>query len=441
MKHSHLQQIVETMQQFKQIERAYRVSDTQVSLEFDRDSVWTFDMRRDNATIFISPNSKRSKVYQAPFDVLLAKRFNRSIIQSITLHNDDKIVRIAVTQSGSYKSEITLLQFEFTGKYTNAILLDKEEIVLEALRHIDENVSVRSVRVGEVLLNPPRPDFTPVFYPLENVEDYLHNTYDLYAQGQLNKLKKEKSTLIEKRLGQLRTHLAGLINEEELLRESAYSQHAGHLILANLHRIKGYETEVVLSDFNGDEIAIAIPEGYHTGARMAEMFFRRSKKAKQKALGLFKERENLEEKIHHLELFLHTIHEALHPEEIAMLFPAKLRGVKNQQPESIALFWVEGIKISLGKSERGNIELLRNARARDVWLHLKDRPSAHVIITTDKQELPRNILEAAAKLCVDFSVFEKGSYLVDYTPRREVRVQEGANVLYTNFKTLVIDKR
>lgn len=441
MKHSHLQQIVETMQKFKQIERAYRVSDTQVSLEFDRDSVWTFDMRRDNATIFISPNSKRSKVYQAPFDVLLAKRFNRSIIQSITLHNDDKIVRIAVTQSGSYKSEITLLQFEFTGKYTNAILLDKEEIVLEALRHIDENVSVRSVRVGEVLLNPPRPDFTPIFYPLENVEDFLRNTYDLYAQGQLNKLKKEKSTLIEKRLGQLRAHLAGLIDEEELLSESAYSQHAGHLILANLHRIKGYETEVVLSDFNGDEITIAIPEGYHTGARMAEMFFRRSKKAKQKALGLFKERENLEEKIHHLELFLHTIHEALHPEEIAMLFPAKLRGVKNQQPESIALFWVEGIKISLGKSERGNIELLRNARARDVWLHLKDRPSAHVIITTDKQELPRNILEAAAKLCVDFSVFEKGSYLVDYTPRREVRVQEGANVLYTNFKTLVIDKR
>jgi predicted ribosome quality control (RQC) complex YloA/Tae2 family protein len=174
---------------------------------------------------------------------------------------------------------------------------------------------------------------------------------------------------------------------------------------------------------------------------MAEMFFRRSKKAKQKALGLFRERENLEEKIRHLELFLHTIREAQHPEEIALLFPAKLRGVKHQQSESIALFWVEGIKISLGKSERGNIELLRNARARDIWLHLKDRPSAHVIISTDKQELPHNILHAAAKLCVDFSVFEKGSYLVDYTPRREVRVQEGANVLYTNFKTLVIDKR
>ena len=84
--------------------------------------------------------------------------------------------------------------------------------------------------------------------------------------------------------------------------------------------------------------------------------------------------------------------------------------------------------------------MLKNAKAKDIWMHLKDRPSAHVIISTDKQQLPERLIEAAAKLCVDFSVFEKGSYLVDYTPRREVRVQEGANVLYTNYKTLSIQK-
>jgi len=94
----------------------------------------------------------------------------------------------------------------------------------------------------------------------------------------------------------------------------------------------------------------------------------------------------------------------------------------------------------LGKSEKGNIELLKNAKARDIWMHLKDRPSAHVVISTDKQQLPQCLLETAAKLCVDFSVFEKGRYLVDYTPRREVKMQEGANVLYTNYKTLSIEK-
>jgi len=60
---------------------------------------------------------------------------------------------------------------------------------LEALRHIDENVSVRSVRVGELLLNPPRPEFVPVFYPLESVEEFLRHTYEVYAQGQVEKVK------------------------------------------------------------------------------------------------------------------------------------------------------------------------------------------------------------------------------------------------------------
>ena len=443
MKHSHLTQIIDRMQSFTQITKAYRQSDTQISIEFDRENVWTFDMRRDNAQIFISPKIERTKVYQAPFDILLAKKLNRSTIQSCTMHNHDKILRLVVTQSGSYKSETTMLQLEFTGKYTNAILLDKDEVVLEALRHIDEEISSRSVRVGEVLVNPPAPPFTPVFYPLECVEDFLRATYDDYAAQGLMRLKKEKMALISKKLEQYQRHLSALAEEEDLFAQAAYAQHVGHVLLANLYAIKGYETTLNLNDFDGTPIQISVPSGFRDGASMAEAFFKKGKKTKQKALGQFRERENLEEKIHHLKLFLHTVREASSPDEISLLFPPKgaRTKVKAKTIDGVEEFWVDGVKISLGKSERGNVELLKNARARDIWFHLKDRPSAHVIVTTDKQELPRHILEAAAKLCVDFSVFEKGSYLVDYTPRREVRLQEGANVLYSKYNTLTIDKR
>mgnify|MGYP002712121560 FL=1 len=84
---------------------------------------------------------------------------------------------------------------------------------------------------------------------------------------------------------------------------------------------------------------------------------------------------------------------------------------------------------------------MQNARARDVWLHLKDRPSTHVIITTDKQNLPQRIIESAARLCVDFTTTQKDKFLVDYTPRREVTIQHGANVLYNKYKTVEIDVR
>ncbi len=440
MRFSYLKQIVLHMQKFSHIVAAYRISDTTLKLVFDRDNSWNFEMQRGNSAITIGEFSNRGKMYQAPFDVLLAKRLNRSTIQSITLHNNDKIIRITTATSGSYKSETTVLQLEFTGKHTNAILLDKDEIVLEALRHIDENVSTRPVRVGQKLGELAPPPYEPKEYPLEDVRHYLIEEFARRSDERLEQLKREKIVLLQKRLTQLKKHLDALEDEESLFAEAEKLQHFGHLILAHLHTINPYAKTVELSDFDGTPIRLELPANSATATGCAETFFKRSKKAKQKAIGLHQERKNLEEKIRHQELFIQTVCDASTPEEITLLFPPKASGTKTKSSDSIAEFWIEGVKVSLGKSEKGNIELLRSAKSRDIWMHLKDRPSAHVIITTDKQQLPEKLLEAAAKLCVDFSVFEKGRYLVDYTPRREVKIQEGANVLYTDYKTMSIEK-
>ncbi len=440
MKLSHLRQIVAYMQSFKQISAAYRLSDTQIQLVFDRDSIWSFEMKRGDGTIFIADSSERGKVYQAPFDVLLAKRFGRSSIESITLHNDDKIIRIQVRQSGSYKSSATLLQLEFTGKYTNAIILDKDETILEALRHIDTSASSRTVRVGQKLLNPPSAPFKAQEYPIDDVRAFLIAERERVRHAALEKIKKEKITLLTRRKEKLIGHLEKLDNEEAYVQESQKLQNYGHLILANLRHIEPYATEVKLEDFEGNPITIVLEGKGSSPSMVADQFFRRSKKAKQKGLGLHQERQNLEAKIRHTDLFIQTVSEAKSPESIAILFPSKQMGTKTKTNEGIDEFWVEGVKVSIGKSEKGNIELLHRAKAKDIWMHLKDIPSAHVIISTDKQQLPASLLETAAKLCVDFSVFEKGKYLVDYTPRREVKIQEGANVLYTKYNTLAVEK-
>ncbi|MDD2369439.1 MAG: NFACT family protein [Sulfuricurvum sp.] len=440
MRFSYLEQIAEYMVRYNHIVAAYRYDDTGIRLIFDRDNSWNFDMQRGNSTISIGEPANRGKVYQAPFDVLLAKRFNRSTIQSITLHNRDKIIRITVNTSGSYKSETTILQFEFTGKNTNVIILDKDDVVLEALRHIDKEVSTRCVRVGQVLAEMPKPPYEPQYYPLEDVREFLVEEFRRRSSDKLDRLKLEKIALLKKRLSTLQKHLDGLESESVLMEEAEKAQHSGHLVLANLDVIKPYEKTALINDFDGTAIHLELPLGCHSASGCAESFFKRSKKSKQKAIGLHQERSNLEAKIRHHELFIQTVMEASTPEEIALLFPSKTGGTKLKTSDSIAEFWIEGVKVSLGKSEKGNIELLRNAKARDIWMHLKDRPSAHVIISTDKQQLPERLLEAAAKLCVDFSVFEKGRYLVDYTPRREVKIQEGANVLYTDYKTLSVEK-
>lgn len=441
MKLSHLKQITEYLQKFSKISAVYRVSDTIIKIVFERDDVIYFEMQRSNSKIFKCGSYARSKLYNAPFDVLLAKRLNRSSILSMELLGGDKILRIKTSAASAYKQEITYLQFEFTGKYTNVIILDENETVLEALRHVDLFSSFREVKVGQKLLALPAASFEAKEYPLEDIEAFLYEEYEKEMQEKLTGLKKLKISLLEKKLKKLQKLYNELEDEANLESEASLANMQGNLLLANMHRIKPYQRVVWVDDYEGEKVKIEFAKEFPTVAMMVNSLFAKSKKAKQRALSLHIEKESLLCKIEHIKLFIHTVQEAKDVAKINLLFPKNPQTKKVKTNDSVEVFWIEGYKVSLGKNERGNIELLRNARARDIWLHMKDRPSAHVIIATDKQNVPQNIIEAAARLCVDFTMFEKDRYLVDYTPRREVSIQNGANVLYNNYKTLEVDTR
>ncbi|HEY9202873.1 MAG TPA: hypothetical protein VIM82_00960, partial [Sulfurimonas sp.] len=86
MKLSHLKQITEYLKKFSKISAIYRVSDTIVKVVFDRDDELYFEMQRSNSRIFKCASYARSKVYNAPFDVLLSKRFNRANIINVELY-------------------------------------------------------------------------------------------------------------------------------------------------------------------------------------------------------------------------------------------------------------------------------------------------------------------------------------------------------------------
>ncbi|MCK9453762.1 MAG: NFACT family protein [Sulfurimonas sp.] len=441
MKLSHLKQITAYLQNFKKISAIYRVSDTIVKVAFDRDDELYFEMQRSNSKIFKCASYARSKVYNAPFDVLLAKRFNRANILHVELFGGDKIVRFKTSVASAYKEEITYLQFEFTGKYTNVIILDENEIVLEALRHVDIFSSFREVRVGQKLLDVPQAPFEAKEYPLEDVEQFLYDEYAKEMDDKLSSLKKQKISLLNKKLKKLQKLYESLDDENELEAQAAKLNHSANLLLANMHKIKPYQRVVEVEDYEGKKVKIELHKEFSSASMMANSLFTRSKKAKQRASHLHIEKESLLSKMEHMRLFIHTVEEAKDVAKIQLLFPKNIQTKRVKTNDSIEIFWVEGYKISLGKNEKGNVELLQNARAKDIWLHMKERPSAHVIITTDKQNVPMSVVESAARLCVDFTMLEKGRYLVDYTPRREVSIQNDANVLYNKYKTVEVDTR
>ena len=441
MKLSHLKQIVEYLKKFKKIAAIYRVNDTIVKIAFDKDEEIYFNMQRSNSSMFKCPSYARSKVYNAPFDVILAKRLNRSNILDIELLNGDKIIRIKTSVASAYKEEFTYLQIEFTGKYTNIIILDEENIVLEALRHVDLFSSFREVRVGQKLLDVPNAPFVAKEYPLEDVEKFLYDIYEQEQDSRLHMLKKQKIALLSKKLKRVKKLYNALESQESLEEEAIKSEHYGNLVLSNIQHIKPYSLKLEIYDYDGTPVVEELEKAYATPFLISHMFFTKSKKAKQRAKYLHIERESLSSKIEHIELFIHTVSEAKDIAKIELLFPKKVQNKKIKVDDSIEIFWIEGYKVQLGKNEKGNIKLLQNARAKDIWLHLKDQPSTHVLITTDKQNLPMHIIESAARLCVEFTTTSKDRFLVDYTPRREVTIQHGANVLYNKYKTIEIDTR
>ena len=442
MKLSHLRQIVSYMQDLKHINAIHRISDSVIKIVFDRDNIFYFNMQKGDAYIAKCANEvRRSKVYGAPFDVILSKRFNRAQVESIELYNEDKIIRIKASISGAYKAQSTVLQLEFTGKTTNAIILDEEEIIQEALRHVDAYSSYRIIKVGQELVPPPKIPFVAKAYPLEDVEAFLYAICEEEQTRRLRSLKKQKCAFIEKKIEKLARLLRGLDDEPLLNEEVEKLQHYGNLVLSNLHHIKPYQKVLLLRDYDGSRVEIEVDETVSSPSDYSKYFFKKAKKAKQKVKNLHIERESLESKIEHLKHFLDAVESAGDVAAIELLFPPRQQMKKEKPNEAYEIFWIEGYKVMLGKNEKGNIALLKDARARDIWLHLQGRPSAHVIITTDKQRVPMNVIESAAKLCVDFSVYGAGKYLVDYTPRREVNIQEGANVLYNKYETISIDKR
>jgi len=92
----------------------------------------------------------------------------------------------------------------------------------------------------------------------------------------------------------------------------------------------------------------------------------------------------------------------------------------------------------LGRDERENIFLLENSRASDFWFHLQDEASSHVIVSNTKKVLPEKLIIEAAKICAKFSSDFGGTFSVDYTQRRNVKIQNKANVLYNPYSTVVV---
>ncbi|HFQ62287.1 MAG TPA: DUF814 domain-containing protein [Epsilonproteobacteria bacterium] len=440
MKLYELQAIAKRLNDFTFISRARRIEDNTIEITFDKRESYFFTMTRGHSFIYKAPSQRPLQGYNAPFDTLLHTLLSGSKLLRVDVPNDDRMLRFTIAPKSSYKDKIIYLQLEFTGKNTNAILIDENEVIIEALRHIDADSSFRVIRPGMELLAIPPFERNETHKEIENVDVYLEEKFAQIQSKKLLDMKKQKCSTVAKKIKKFEQLLNKLPNKEKLEAQAEEFKNLGNLILANLYQIKPYDTKLKTYNFEGEEVTINLPKDVKVN-RMSDHYFNLSKRAKAKAKNVHIEQENLSSKMAFYENIYYALEQANAPYELELLVPKRAKSLrKKEKLREGELFWIEDYKVMVGRNANENQKLLSLAKSNDIWMHTREIPGSHVIIRTDKQNLPESVLHAAAKLCVDFSTTHPGNYLVDYTKRKFVKIQEGSSVEYDKYQTLAILK-
>jgi len=438
MKLYEIKAVTKYLQQFDFIKKAKRVANNIIELNFGAEWSIFFDLTRGHSTIYKAPSIAVNS-FNAPFDTQLHNLLSHSKILNISTPADDKVIIFKVKPKSQYKELIVNARFELTGKHTNLILTDEQGVTIEALHHIDSSKSYRVVKPG-VKLAELLPFKSKYSGKVENIEELLEQNYQKINSERLVRLKKQKLAQIEKKISKLQKSLNALANEEELQVQAQEFSNIGNIVLANLHSIKPYDKVLKTYDFEGKEISIKLPKNVVKN-RISEYYFNLAKRAKNRAKNVKIEEQNLKARLNFYSNIKVAIQNSKEPYEIELLAPKQARSKAKKDKNRVGeVFWIEGYKVSVGRSSKENQELLKLAKSNDIWMHVRNIPGSHVFIRTDKQNLPDSLIKSAAKLCVDFSTQNPGNYEVDYTKRKFVKVIEGSNVEYDKYKTIHVLK-
>lgn len=238
--------------------------------------------------------------------------------------------------------------------------------------------------------------------------------------------------------------------------------HTGNLMLTQIAQVESAlsqaQTSIELTDENG-EVFNADLEPDWNPADNAQRYFNRYRRA-LKMGGAAPERERvLETEQTQLENWREQAKSAQTTEELQDIVRdcGWQRGEKTKsvsrtkqqeesaRPESkLRQRDIEGWRVWMGRSALENqILLSKVARPSDIWMHVRDAPSAHVLIKNQKgQEPPVPVLEEAARWLANVSRRGQSGETLEiiYTPAKWVRAVKGSpgRVTLGRFETLLI---
>jgi predicted ribosome quality control (RQC) complex YloA/Tae2 family protein len=247
---------------------------------------------------------------------------------------------------------------------------------------------------------------------------------------------------VERALAQLRSQV---VNDAEIdaLRE------AGELLLAYQGQVKRGAHEVTVPDHTGEPCTLTLNPTL-TPVENAQAYLRRYRKASRAAEEVENRVAALTPDLAYIEQLTADLALAETRPEIEAVrdaltdagWASKMRRPSSSgQTEGPRRFEIDGFTIYVGRNARQNENLtFKRARPDDVWLHVRGRPGAHVIVKSGGRDVPETVIQRAAELAAYYSPARGEAQVgVDVTERRFVRRVRGGHpglVTYKNERTV-----
>ena len=287
----------------------------------------------------------------------------------------------------------------------------------------------------------------------EAFDDYFQQKDTVQRHGEKTR---QYTTIIKNAIARVTKKIA--LQKETLLEAENNEQNKiyGEIILANIHRLKKGDKELVAQNFydeNSSEVVIPLNELFNPQQNAAKYFkkFSKEKKTIEYTTKLLQENQIQLDYLLSIKQSLSNPLSNSDMEEIAteldLLKLTKKEKTTKKQKQVVTIkpmrFEIDGFTVFVGKNNIQNDKLVSSASANDVWMHTKDLHSAHLIILSNTKDIPEKVLLACAQITAYFSEGKDSTKIaVDYTLKKYIKKPGGSPpgfVNYTNQQTIIVD--
>lgn len=354
------------------------------------------------------------------------------LITDLSLVNNDKVVRITTTATDAYYHHNKFyLYIELINAHANMILTDENNKIIVAFYEtnlLSPRLIVKNNKY--VLPDKKNDDFANPNFSFKNYENEINKSFDLSLEKRKKEMFGPYLKKYEKKVKSLEKKI-GKINESKERADIALNyKEIGNALLVNAHEIKKGDTS-----FQGIKL-----DPTKSAIENANMYFNKYKKAKRTLETtdtiLNEVNKELEEARYYLDVFTYG-----QEEEIKLLIKNGNQNKKKEAPAYLPYYInYQNVTYYFGHNALENDYLtfkMFKKGSEVTWMHIKDKPSAHLIINKDK---PTNQeLDIACSLLLIKNKLTTGEII--YTSRKNLtRANELAKVNILRYKSITMHK-